>query len=120
MFRCMIDFLAGGLDRVRVEYKSSQFAFSFGPSDALDKISIDQRLRDLESRMEVYADGDRWPYDGIWELHFALGRIGIAWPGPGIDPALRRRVSQILLAASRDGNMEDAKMAWAKAMAPHA
>ena len=74
------------------------------------------RLRALEPLIESFASGGRNDHAGIWELHLALGEIGIAWPGPGITPEFRRQISSELLAACRSGDLEGAKSSWARTL----
>ena len=74
------------------------------------------RLRALEPLIETFASGGRNDHDGIWQLHLALGEIGIAWPGPGVTPEFRRLISSELLAACRSGDLEGAKSSWARAL----
>lgn len=75
--------------------------------------SPDERLRELESLISAHTTGESFSHDRIWELHFALGEIGIPWPGPGVTPAFRRAISEEVLAACRDGDHERARAAWA-------
>ena len=72
-----------------------------------------ERLRSLQSQLDAYASGARNTYSGIEDLHFSLGQLGIPWPCPGIDPPFRRAISEELLEACRDGDMERARAAWA-------
>ncbi len=74
------------------------------------------RLRALELQIEAFASGQRNDHAGIWELHIALGEIGIAWPGPGVTPEFRRLVSAELLAACQQGDLETARASWARAL----
>ena len=80
---------------------------SFDPPEA--------RFRALEPQIEAFAEGAQNRHDRIWELHIALGDIGIAWPGPGVTPEFRRAVSKKLLAACQNGDIEAARTAWARA-----
>lgn len=73
------------------------------------------QFRALERQIEAFAEGTQNRYDQIWELHIALGDIGIAWPGPGVTPEFRRAVSKKLLAACQNGDMEAARTAWERA-----
>ena len=70
------------------------------------------RLRKLEPQIEAHTQGEEFSYDDIWPLHYALGALGVAWPGPGVPPEFRRTTSAELLAASRQGDMERARAAW--------
>lgn len=74
------------------------------------------RLRALEPLIESFARGRRNDHVGIWELHLALGEIGIAWPGPGVTPEFRRLISTELLAACRSGDLEGARTSWARVL----
>lgn len=73
-----------------------------------------EQLRDLAPLIEQYTEGYHG-YDEIWELHLALGSIGVAWPGPGVTPEFRHKVSKALLEAARQGDMEAATNAWRNA-----
>lgn len=70
------------------------------------------RLRQLEPQIEAHTQGEEFSYDDIWPLHYALGALGVAWPGPGVPPEFRRTISAELLAASQQGDMERARAAW--------
>lgn len=76
------------------------------------------RFRALEPLIEAFASGQLRDHDAIWEMHYALGEIGIAFPAPGITPEVRQRISAELLAACRQGNMEAARSSWARALDP--
>ena len=81
-------------------------AKELNPDAALD------RLQHLEPQIAAHSHGEQFSYDDIWSLHYALGDLGIAWPGPGVPPAFRRAISTELLAASKERNMKRACAAW--------
>ena len=75
----------------------------------------EERLRALVPALIPFVEKNLHTYDEIWAVHIALGELGVSWPGPGIDSKFRQRVSALLLEACRNGDMEAARSAWAKA-----
>lgn len=76
--------------------------------DPLDKLAL---------AVEEFTEGESFPYDRIWKLHFELGAIGVPWPGPGVSTELRRAVSKEILAAFQDRDIDRARRAWGAAVA---
>ncbi|MDE0209493.1 MAG: hypothetical protein OXJ64_06380 [Boseongicola sp.] len=89
------------------------------PVEATSKLTTtgtkEDRLQELATVIEPFTEPSRHDYKDIWPVHIALGELGVAWPGPGIDPQFRRDVSDLLLDACRKGDLEAARSAWTKA-----
>ena len=99
--------------------KSAQSQPSSTAVDSTSHLTVpgapEDRLRMLAPALVPFVEKNRHNHDAIWAVHIALGELGVSWPGPGIDSKFRQRVSALLLEACRNGDMEAARSAWAKA-----